>query len=189
MSTTVGIIRKTALAIVLSAGFSLVTATSASAADFGFNMYDADQDGRVDFSVINTNGDAFYDANLVDVSGNSRGDTWLSDTNQNSVVDHVGFDRGEDGRFEEWRVDEDENNVFEAVFIDQDGDGTPETMALTGPSSPTVDIDWDRDVCPSDPFWCMQWPQVSNNGTYIHGVSLADGLDSLSRAESQLGLI
>jgi len=189
MSNTVGIIRKTALAIVLSAGATLVTATSASAADFGFNMYDVDQDGRVDFSAVNTNGDGFYDANLIDVSRNGYGDTWLSDTNQNGIADHVGFDRNEDGRVEEWHVDADENNVFEAVYIDQDGDGLPETMDLTGPSNPTVDIDWERDVCPTDPFWCMQWRQVSNTGGHVHGVSMGDGLSTLGSAESQTGLI
>ena len=193
MGTTSRIIRRSALTLALAAGAALTLATTATAADFGFDMYDANQDGMVDFSVVDTNGDGLSDANLLDVSDNGRGDTWLSDTNQNRIADHVGFDTGEDGRFEAWLVDKDENNVFEAVFVDNDGDGLPETMAFTGPNNPTVDINWERDVCPTDPFWCMQWPRVSNNGTphgaHVHGVSIGAGLDALSNAESLTGLI
>jgi hypothetical protein len=126
------IICRAALTLALVAGAVLATTTAASAADFGFNMYDANQDGKWT-SVVNTNGDRLNDANLLDVSGNGRGDTWLSDTNQNGTADHVGFDWDENGRFEAWLIDTDENNVFEAIFIDKDGDGLPETMALTGP--------------------------------------------------------
>jgi hypothetical protein len=106
-------------------------------------MYDANVDGYVDASAVDLVGsDRILDANLLDVSGNGSGDTWLLDVNQNSVVDHIGFDRGEDGHVEEWHVDADENGAIEAVFLDQGGDGLPETMLLSGPSNPTVDIDW-----------------------------------------------
>jgi hypothetical protein len=187
VGTTSRIICRGALTLALAAGAVLATTTAASAADFGFDMYDANQDGKVDFSVVNTNGDGFYDANLLDVNRNGRGDTWLSDTNQNGIADHVGFDRDEDGRFEAWLVDTDEDDVFEAVFVDKDGDGWPETMALTGPRNPIVDINWKRDVCPTDPFWCMQWPRVSNNAGHVHGVNIGAGLDALSNAEAQTG--
>lgn len=174
-----------AVAVTLPAG-------TAAALDVGFWMYDADQDGYVDGSAVDTNGDGTYDANLLDLTGNGGGDTWLLDTNQNGVVDHVGFDRAEDGHFEEWNVDLDENDVIEGTYVDQNGDGLPETMALTGPSNPTVDINWERDVCPKDPFFCMQWPTVGGNGTVVSGgrvdgVSIGAGLDSLGNAESLIG--
>ncbi len=183
--------RRAALAMTAAVAVTL-PAGAASAADVGFWMYDANQDGYVDASAVDSvGGDYVLDANLLDVSGNGRGDTWLLDTNQDNVVDHIGFDRAEDGWFEEWHVDADEDGVIEAVYVDLDGDGLPETMLLTGPTvSPEVGINWERDVCPSDPFWCMQWPQVSNNSGYaipVDGVSIGAGLTSLGNAESQLG--
>lgn len=166
----------------------------ASAADVGFWMYDADQDGDVDDSTVDMFGsdgtagsDGYLDANLLDISGNRLGDTWLLDMNQNSVVDHIGFDRAEDGYVEEWHVDVDEDGVIEGVYADQDGDGLPETMQLTGPANSTADIDWERDVCPQDPFWCMQWPAGSANGAFtipVDGVSVAAGLENLDSAAS-----
>lgn len=183
--------RRVALAVTAAVAVVTLPAGAASAADFGFWMYDVNQDGYVDVSAVDAVGpDGILDANLLDVSRNGWGDTWLLDTDQNGVADHIGFDRGEDGRFEEWHVDADENNAIEAVFVDQDGDGLPETMALSGPSNPTTTINWERDVCPTDPFWCMQWPQVSNNGGFaipVDGVSIGAGLTSLGNAGSQLG--
>ena len=184
--------QRAAFAIAAALAAVALPAGVASAADVGFWMYDADQDGYVDDSAVDMFGgdgtagsDGFLDANLLDISGNGVGDTWLLDVNQNNVVDRIGFDRAEDGHVEEWHVDAEEDGVIEGVYIDMDGDGLPETMSLAGPGNPTVDIDWERNVCPTDPFWCMQWPQGSANGAFtipVDGVSVAAGLENLDTA-------
>jgi hypothetical protein len=189
-------LRATVVGAIAAAAVALPVG-SASAVDVGFWMYDADNDGVVDASAVDVFGnggtfgsDGYLDANLLDVSGNGRADTWLVDTNQNNVVDHIGFDRGEDGRFEEWNVDADEDGVIEAVFVDQDGDGLPETMFLGGSGNPTAGIDWERDVCPSDPFWCMQWPRASNNSdvtVVVNVSSLAAGMEGFEHSTSLSG--
>jgi hypothetical protein len=124
--------RKAIIGVAVAGLLTVAPTATANAADFGFYMYDVDNNGEIDLSAIDSNGDDRYDQNLVDIDAHDRqnGDTWLIDQNENGVADQVAADVTGDLHADVWLLDRNEDNTFEQVFLDENRDFLPDGVNL-----------------------------------------------------------
>jgi hypothetical protein len=113
-------------AVAAVAGMSLVTGPVANAAE-AFNMYDVDQDGRLDPYAIDASGDGIADQNIVLVNGALM---WLYDMNEDGRPDTYGTDNNADGYDDLWGYDPNEDFVVDSWTYDPAVFSAPATFVV-----------------------------------------------------------